>query len=108
MQKALTNIVNRLTQKEYVPSSAITLLSNLPYEESILKNEEAVGALRIDKSKKSGIIDGEEIRFRTTTAYKGFESDIIIYLNHVLSGANQTARDKCTQYAALTRARYYL
>ena len=107
-KKALTNIVNRLTQKEYVPSSAITLLSNLSFEESILQNEEAVGALRIDKSEKSGIIDGEEIRFRTTTAYKGLESDIIIYINHVLPGATPTEKDKCAQYVALTRARYYL
>ena len=107
-KKALTNIVNRLTQKEYVPSGAITILSNLSYEESILQNEDAVGALRIDKSKKSGIINGEEIRFRTTTDYKGLESDIIIFLNHVLPGVTPTKKDNCAQYVALTRARYYL
>ena len=54
-----------LTQKEFVPSGAITILSNLPYEESILQNEDTVGALRIDKSKKRGIINGEESRLRS-------------------------------------------
>ena len=50
-RNALTNIINRLTQKEYVSPSSIVVLSNYEYDLSILKNEDCIGAYKIDKEK---------------------------------------------------------
>ena len=42
--KSLTNIVNRLVQKEQVDTKSIVLVSDVPFAQSILSTEEKVGA----------------------------------------------------------------
>lgn len=107
-KKALTNIINRLTQKEFVSPEAIVILSNQPYDKSILKDEVLVGQFRIDKAENNSIIKNDIIRFSTVTNFKGMEADIIIYLNHTQKMANSTTEQLCESYVALTRPRYYL
>ncbi len=106
-KKALTNIVNRLTQKEFVSPKSIVILSNKPYENSVLKDEELVGQFVIDKVEKKSIMSDDAIRFSTVKNYKGMEADIVIYLNHT-EGANLATEQLCESYVALTRPRYYL
>ena len=105
---ALTNIVNRLTINEQVPSKSIVVLSNKSFEKSVLSTESGIGRLGIDKSEKFDIIDADTIRFFTVPSFKGMEADIIIFLNHVKKYEALSKEEICTQYVALTRARYYL
>lgn len=108
-RNALTNIINRLTQKEYVSPSSIVVLSNNDYDKSILKNEDCIGAYRIDKQNNISIIDDDSIRFFTIREFKGLEADIIVFLNHTERDSTEPdAVKKCEEYVALTRPRYYL
>lgn len=105
---ALTNIVNRLTVNEQVPSKSIVVLSNKSFQKSVLSTESGIGRLGIDKSEKFDIIDADTIRFFTVPSFKGMEADIIIFLNHVKKHEALSKEEICAQYVALTRARYYL
>lgn len=107
-RKALTNIINRLTQKEYVSPKSVVLLSNCSFEESILNAEEYIGAFRIDKSENMSIMNDDSIRFSTVKDFKGMEADIIVFINHVKKDRVLGIQDCCEQYVALTRARYFL
>ena len=109
-RNALTNIVNRLTQKEYVSPSSIVVLSNYEYDLSILKNEDCIGAYKIDKVKNISIIDDDSIRFCTVRDFKGLEADIIVFLNHIERDSRTVSEavKTCEEYVALTRPRYYL
>lgn len=102
--KALNNIILKLTGKENVPATSIVILSNVQYNESILRNEDAVGpfALSFD------IADTSTLRFATVTDFKGMESDVVIFLNHSKEITGSPVVEACEQYVALTRARYYL
>ena len=106
-KKALTNIINKLTQKEFVSPKSIVILGNCNYEDSIISNEDYVGSFRIDKSNNLSIIEDDVIRYCSVKDFKGMEADIIVYINHI---RNKTfdAKELCEQYVALTRARYYL
>ena len=101
----IENIVNRLVQKEYVPLESIIILSNMPYEDSILRNTDGLGAILIDKSQNSGKINDGTVSFFEAQHFKGMESDIIIYINHT---GNGLAENQCAKYVALTRARYFM
>ena len=109
-KKALTNIVNRLTQKEYVSPKSIVILSNKCFEESILQAEDHVGSFVIDKSENMSIMGSEAIRFCTVKSFKGMEADVVIYLNHKekTTQRGNLVEDLCEEYVALTRPRYYL
>lgn len=104
---SLTNIINRLIQKECVKISSIVILSDEDYSKSILKNENKVGAYDISYD----LIESTEenkIKFRTISEYKGLEADIIIYLNHIYKEKLPTISSKYNDYVGITRARYYL
>ena len=107
-KKALTNIVNRLTQKEYVSPKSIVILSNQSFDNSVLKGEELVGQFVIDKDEKKSIISDSAIRFSTVKGFKGMEADIVIYLNHNEKDTSLSTEQLCESYVALTRPRYYL
>ena|GEM_PF-1025698 len=107
-KKALTNIINRLTQKEYVLPKSIAILSNIEFNNSILSGEEYIGALRIDKSGNLSIIEDDTVRFSTVKDFKGMEADIIIYINHKSKEKVVEVEQLCEEYVALTRPRYYL
>ena len=104
--KALTGIVNRLTQKEYVKTKSIVVLSDEMFEDSILAGETRIGSLEISFTDLTNIKDNE-ICFKTVEQFKGLEADVVIYLEHT----NDIPRDnlkRSKEYVALTRARYYL
>lgn len=101
---SVSNIVNRLVQKEYVKQSSIVLLSDLPYEKSIFKDEKKVGAYEIECSEESN----EKLKFRTVKEFKGLEADIIIYLKHCYKDIPVDFGKKNCDYVGYTRARYYL
>lgn len=107
-QKALTNIINHLTQKEYVSPKSIVILSNCSYEDSILNGEEHIGAFSIDKTGNLCIIIDDAIRFSTVKAFKGMEADIIIFINQIEKNKPLEVEQLCEEYVALTRPRYYL
>lgn len=106
-KKALTNIINKLTQKEFVSPGSIVILGNCNYEDSIICNEEYIGPFRIDKSNNLSIIEDDAIRYCSVKDFKGMEADIIVYINHIKNKTLEV-KELCEQYVALTRPRYYL
>jgi hypothetical protein len=106
-KKALTNIINKLTQKEFVSPKSIVILGNSDYEDSVISNEEYIGSFRIDKSNNLSIIEEDAIRYFSVTDFKGMEADIIVFINHV-KAKELEVKELCEQYVALTRPRYYL
>lgn len=106
-KKALTNIINKLTQKEFVSPKSIVILGNCDYEDSIIGNEEYVGSFRIDKTNNLSIIEEDAIRYCSVKDFKGMEADIIVFINHI-SNRDLEVKELCEQYVALTRPRYYL
>lgn len=104
---ALTGIVNRLTQKEHVATKSIVVLSDVPFEESMLYTETRIGAYDISFKPLRDIGDSE-ICFKTTDEFKGLEADIVIYLKNGYEQPAVGNVEKCREYVALTRARYYL
>lgn len=107
-KKALTNIVNKLTQKEFVSPKSIVLLCNCNYEDSILYSEDFVGSFKIDKSRNTSIIKDNSIRLSSVKDFKGMEADIIVFINHIKNNKTIGTEELCEQYVALTRPRYYL
>ena len=105
--KGLSNIVTRLTAKEYISTKSIIILSDEPFERSILATEERVGLFNIS-IKNFKDIEETEICFKTTEEFKGLEADVVIFLKNIYPGKVRTEIDKHKEYVALTRARYYL
>lgn len=99
--------MTRLTQKEFVSTKSIVILSDEPFEKSILATEERVGAYDISFDELREIKD-TEICFRTTEEFKGLEADVVIYLKNEYPGTVREEIEKRKEYVALTRARYYL
>lgn len=105
--KGLSNIVTRLTKKEFVSTRSIVVLSDEPFEQSILATETRVGAFDISTADLRDIKD-TEICFKTAEGFKGLEADVVIYLKNDYPGAVQDEIERRREYVALTRARYYL
>lgn len=105
--KGLSNIVIRLTRKEFVSTRSIVILSDEPFDRSILATETRVGAFDISTADLRDIKD-TEICFKTAEDFKGLEADVVIYLKNDYPGAVQDEIERHREYVALTRARYYL
>lgn len=105
--KTLTNVVNRLIQKEYVKNKSIVILSDGPIEKSVLKDQTRIGAYDISYKNLCDITD-TEICFKTVEQFKGLEADIVIYLKNSSKEQPSDVLEKSKEYVALTRARYYL
>ena len=102
----IEGIVNKLTLKEYVPVNSIVLLSNVPYEQSVFRNQTDLGAYMIDKSQKANTINSNDLHYYEINNFKGLESDVVIFICHLKN--DQSDDNQCEKYVALTRARYYL
>lgn len=105
--KALSLIVNRLTQKEFVPAESIVIVSDTAYENSILAGEQRIGAYNI-VFKHYKDVNEDEICFKTAEEFKGLESNVVIYLTHEFTNLPSSTIDNRKEYVAITRARYYL
>lgn len=105
--KSLTNIINRLVQKEYVSTKSIVILSDVMFKDSILANEQKIGAFDISFNSLYSVNENE-ICFRTVEDFKGLEANIVIYLTHEYEDLPASSVDKRKEYVAITRARYYL
>ena len=105
--KALSLIVNRLVQKEFVSSQSIVIVSDTPYANSILAGEDRIGAFDL-VFKHYKDVTGTEICFKTAEEFKGLEANIVIYLTHEFANLPASSVDSRKDYVALTRARYYL
>ncbi len=105
--KALSLIVNRLVQKEFVPAHSIVIVSDIPYENSILKGEQRIGAYNLVFKHYKDVAENE-ICFKTSEEFKGLESNVVIYLTHEFTNIPSSTIDKRKEYVAITRARYYL
>lgn len=106
-KKTLTNIINNLIQKQFVSNSSIVVLSDVPYENSILNEEIKIGAYDITRFDLNNI-KSNQVCFKTTYEFKGLEADIVIFLRHTNKENIETKLEKNNNYVALTRARYYL
>lgn len=105
--KALTNIINRLVQKEYVSTESIVIVSDVAYKDSILADEQKIGAYDITFDSFSSV-SVDQICFKTAEEFKGLEANIVIYLTHDLKNMPASCVDSRKEYVAITRARYYL
>lgn len=105
--KALALIVNRLIQREYVPSQSIVIVSDMPYENSVLAGETRIGAYNL-VFKHYKDVSKDEICFKTSEEFKGLESNVVIYLTHEFTNLPSSTIDNRKEYVAITRARYYL
>ena len=105
--KALSLIVNRLVKEEYVPAKSIVIVSDMPYENSILAGEQRIGAFNL-VFKYYNDVNENEICFKTVEEFKGLESNVIIYLTHEFTNLLPSTIDYRKEYVAITRARYYL
>lgn len=105
--KGISNIVTRLTKKEFVSTKSIVILSDEPYENSILATETRVGAFDISFGDLKEVKD-TEICFKTAEEFKGLEADVVIYLKDKYLDTVRAEAEKQREYVALTRARYFL
>lgn len=105
--KGLSNIVTRLTSKEFVSTKSIVILSDEPFEKSILATEKRVGAFDISFNDLKEIRN-TEICFKTAEEFKGLEADVVIYLKSEYPDNIRDEMVRRKEYVALTRARYYL
>ena len=105
--KALTNIVNRLVQKEYVSTKSIVIVSDVAYKDSILAKENKIGAYDITFDSFSAISENQ-ICFKTAEEFKGLEANIVIHLTHDFENIPASTVNNRKEYVAITRARYYL
>ena len=105
--KGISNIVTRLTTKEFVSTKSIVILSDESFEKSILATEKRIGAFEISFKDLKKITDSE-ICFKTAEEFKGLEADVVIYLKNEYPGMVKEEMMKRKEYVALTRARYYL
>ena len=105
--KSLSNIVNRLVQKEYVSTQSIVIVSDVAYQDSILAGEHKIGAYDISFDSFSSVNENQ-ICFKTAEEFKGLEANIVIYLTHDYENMPASCVNKRREYVAITRARYYL
>ena len=103
----MSNIVNRLVQKEFVPAKSIVIVSDVAYKNSILNGESSIGAFNL-VFKHFNEVGDNEICFKTSEEFKGLEANVVIYLTHEFSNLPATNIDYRKEYVAITRARYYL
>lgn len=99
------SIVNKLINKEGISPKSIALLSNKRLHSSVLE-----GITYVCGYKLCGLGEKDEntILFSTVEEFKGLESDIIIYINHIYKNEPDTQEARAINYTALTRARFYL
>lgn len=83
------------------------ILSDEPYEKSVLATETRVGVFDISFNDLKEIRDSE-ICFKTVKEFKGLEADVVIYLKNDYPGVPHGEMEKPLEYVALTRARYDL
>jgi len=102
----IDSVINKLVNKEGVAPHRIVILSNRRKENSIMSETEAVGGHCLNYEKRP--LDTDSIAFRTIQAFKGLESDVIIYINHTYKNEPKTDSVRATLYTAQTRARFYL
>lgn len=101
----LQSILASLVEKEDLSVSQIVLLSDRKFENSFLKDHKTIGKFLIRHGNEAITLHPFSLRFTTVHAFKGLESDVIIYLQHDderKDGANRI------NYVAYTRARYVL
>ena len=103
----VSNIVNKLVQKEYVKPESIVILSDKPYKQSAMKDETRIGDLKISWNVDEETIENS-IKFRTVAEFKGLEADIVIYLTHTYKGQPNDDNARKNNYVGYTRPRYYL
>lgn len=98
----IEEILNALTIKECVSNKSIVVLSDVNYENSILKDSYFFG--RYTFVEKNEELKENAILFKVDEDFKGLESDIVIYLKHKKDDINNLTR----RYISYTRARFYL
>lgn len=101
----IDSVINKLVNREGVSPEKITILSNRGLDQSVLSDVYYVGGYPLVSLENK---NDKSIAFSTVEAFKGLESDIVIFINHTYRGEPKTEEIKSIQYTALTRARFYL
>lgn len=96
-------LLNTLVEHQFVQTGSITILSNKPFEESILKDYPTLGQYSFNYRDIRRCQN--EIVFQKNEQFKGLESDIIICINDKRKEEEITP---VCEYIAYTRARFYL
>ena len=102
---SVDSIINKLVNREGVSPEKITILSNRGLDHSVLSGVYYVGGYPIVSLENK---NSNAIVFSTVEAFKGLESDIVIFINHTYKNEPKTKENRSIQYTALTRARFYL
>ena len=102
----LDSITSKLINLEGVSPEKITILCNRDLSRSVLSDVESIGGYKTSSDALNRT--NKEILIQKVEAYKGLESDIIIYINHTFKNEPITSEVRSLQYTALTRARFYL
>lgn len=103
-RKRLEALLKQLIQKELVKTSSIIVLSNRKIENSILLGNKELGPFQIIEVLNSELSENN-ILYKTIQSFKGLESDIVIYLNHI---NGQVGRNLKMDFVAYTRAKFLL
>lgn len=101
----IDSVINKLVNREGVSPEKITILSNRGLDQSVLSDVYYVGGYPLVSLENK---NDKSIAFSTVEAFKGLESDIVIFINHTYRDEPKTEEIKSIQYTALTRARFYL
>ena len=101
----IDSTINKLVNREGVSPDKITILSNRGLDQSVLNNVYYVGGYPLVPLECKNT---NSITFSTVEAFKGLESDIVVFINHTYKDEANTDAIRSIQYTALTRARFYL
>lgn len=101
----IDSTIDRLVNHEGVSPGKITIISNRELDQSVLCGAYYVGGYQLVQLENRS---DRTIVYCTVGAFKGLESDIVIYINHTYKGEPKTENVKSIQYTALTRARFFL
>lgn len=99
------SVVNKLVNKEGVAPKKIVILGNLGLDQSVLNDVSYVGGYPLTTLTEDV---QDRIVYSSVEDFKGLESDIVIFINHMYKYETQTEDIRAIQYTALTRARFYL
>ena len=101
----IDSTIDKLVNREGVSPDKITILCNRGLDKSVLSGVECVGGYPLVSFENK---NGNSVLFSTVEAFKGLESDIVIFINHTYKNEAKTEAVKSIQYTAFTRARFYL
>lgn len=105
--KKVRGLVHELLNVEGIDNKALTILSDRALENSLLNGKRQLGNYTlVTDGKYHDELGRNEILYKTVQAFKGLESDVVIYLEHDIDFRDN--KRKAQSYVAYSRARFLL